>query len=404
MSVFGVWMWPQSISKLGAERTVQLCAMIGVTDIFFLTKGLSGVVSYHGDIAPKEERDLLSGLLDAAHMRSIRVHAWLTSASDEHYKVLHPESGRCHYTRGRDRGLISLTDEGYLSYMEKIVRELCLNYAIDGLHLDYIRYNHLLYGWDDSDQARYAAAGADVAHLRQLMDKTFLSEENKDADCIFNALRAGDQSVAALANARRNDVRHFAQRLTSCARAARKDLILSAALMPEGAYADTAFSDLHYGQNYDDAAKLYDMVLPMAYSKAYEKDASWVCSVAEGTLQKGIKTVMGLHAYEGGTGSSLQADIRSLAHSGVDGVCLFRFGAFAIAIADSASLCVINTLNQPLTSIISDSGTELLPHGTTIEPGNEMVFPLASPISGLRALCGEAEICIYLADKTAYRA
>lgn len=404
MSVFGVWMWPQSVSTLGAERTAQLCATIGVTDIFFLTKGLSGVVSYHSDIAPKEERDLLSELLDAAQPRSIRVHAWLTSASDEHYKNRHPESGRCHFTRGRDRGLISLTDAGYLSYMEQVVRELCLNYAIDGLHLDYIRYNHLLYGWDEDDQARYTAAGADVEHLKQLMNKTFLDEENKDTDCIFNALRAGDPSVVALADVRRNDVRNFAQRLTGCAREARKNLILSAALMPEGAYADTAFSDLHYGQNYDDAAKLYDMVLPMAYSKAYEKDESWVFSVAEGALKRGLKTIMGLHAYDGGTGPSLKADIQSLAHSSIDGVCLFRFSAFAIAIADGTSLRVINTLNQPLTSIITDDGAELLPPGTAIEPGSETVFALSAPLSGLRALCSETEICIYLAVKTEYHA
>ena len=46
------------------------------------------------------------------------------------------------------------------------------------------------------------------------------------------------------------------------------------ALMPEGAYEDIAFSDVHYGQNYQDAAGLYDYALPMAYSKAYEKDGA----------------------------------------------------------------------------------------------------------------------------------
>lgn len=53
--------------------------------------------------------------------------------------------------RGKDCGLISLADEGYLQYMENIVRELCRNNGIDGLHLDYIRYNHLLYGWSTED-------------------------------------------------------------------------------------------------------------------------------------------------------------------------------------------------------------------------------------------------------------
>ena len=179
MSVFGVWMWPQSVRQQGAQRTVSLCALSGVTDIFFLAKGLAGTASYQSSIAPADcERDLLRELIDAAHAQGIRVHAWLTSASDEHYKFLYPQSGRCHYTRGKDRGLISLTDQPYLTYMEKVVQELCCNYEIDGLHLDYIRYNHLLYGWSEEDQARYAASGADIVHLRELMNKTFFTEHN----------------------------------------------------------------------------------------------------------------------------------------------------------------------------------------------------------------------------------
>ena len=131
MSVLGVWMWPQSIIDHGAQWVAERCTLIGVTDIFFLTKGLAGTASYRSAFAPPcSPRDLLAELIKAAHASGIRVHAWLTSASDEHYKQAFPQSGRCHYTRGKDKGLISLADEGYLSYMENIVRELCLGYAI----------------------------------------------------------------------------------------------------------------------------------------------------------------------------------------------------------------------------------------------------------------------------------
>ena len=141
----------------------------------------------------------------------------------------------------------------------------------------------------------------------------------------------GNEAALALARARRKDVVRFAEILTQTARAENSRLTLSAALMPEGAYEDTAFSDLHYGQNYEDAAKLYDHVLPMAYAKAYKKDAHWVRDVAQGTLKRGLRTVVGLHAYEGGTGLSLKEDIAALQKTAVDGVCLFREGAFAMA-------------------------------------------------------------------------
>ena len=111
MSVFGVWMWPESLMSSSAGQVVGRCACLGVTDIVFLTKGLAGTVAYTGGEAPAFcPRALLRELLDSAHGLGIRVHAWLTSASDEYYKTLYPESGRCHYTRGRDKGLISLRD------------------------------------------------------------------------------------------------------------------------------------------------------------------------------------------------------------------------------------------------------------------------------------------------------
>ena len=396
MSVLGVWMWPDSLKKSGAESTVARCARMGVTDVFFLTKGLTGTVAYASEIAPCEPgTDLLRDLLDCAHRRGIRVHAWLTSASDERYKAQHPESGRCHLTRGRDKGLISLRDAGYLNYMQKVVRELCSRYAIDGLHLDYIRYNHLMYGWDESDRACYAAAGADLNHVLNLMERTFLKEDSSEPDCIFDALRQGDPSVRAVAQVRRADVRRFAQTLCSAAHAENKALALSAALMPEGAYEDTAFADLHYGQSYADAAALYDFVLPMAYSKAYEKDGAWVKSVAEGTLKFGTRVVMGLHAYDGGTADTLRRDMAVLKGLPINGVCLFREGAFVPLFLEGDHLTLYNALEHPLTGLRAGNHSEAL--ARPIQPGEERSVDFPWPPDEIRIFAGETEVCAYLA-------
>lgn len=397
MNIFGVWMWPKSVRMQGAEAVAARCAAIGVTDIYYLTKGLGGMTVYNSLIAPHSDRDLLREMLDAAHARGIRVHAWFTSACDEHYKALHPDSGRYHFTRGKDKPLISLADEGYLAYMEQITRELCRGYDVDGLHLDYIRYNHLLYGWSEDDLARYAAQGADPEHLRGLMQRMFRQDKPEET-LLLDAYRAGDESVHALARARRQDVVRFASRLTGLARAERSDLILSAALMPEGAYDDLAFSDLHYGQNYEDAAKLYDFALPMAYSKAYEKDASWVRMVAEGTMKRGMKTVVGVHAYEGGTGKSLQADIAALEGSGVQGVCLFREGATVLAMANGRSVTLFNPLDTPITRIIAGDGEQTCTLATDIPSCAEKQLTLPFVPCTLQTFTGDKECCVYLAQ------
>lgn len=397
MAILGVWMWPTNVRIYGAEKVCSYCARAGVTDIYFLTKGLVGTTAYKGEIAPcSYDYDLFAELLTAAHKRGMRVHAWFTSASDEHYKELHPESGRCHYTRGKDRGLIALHDEGYLAYMEKITRELCRGYDIDGLHLDYIRYNHLVYGWGEEDIRRYTEEGADIARLRTMMDKAFLGDAPAGPEHIFDAYRAGDESVLALARARRKDVVKFATALTKLARAEKSGLILSAALMPEGAYEDIAFSDVHYGQNYEDAAKLYDYALPMAYSKAYDKDASWVKMVAEGTMKRGMKTIMGLHAYEGGTGLTLLDDIAAVKETKAEGICLFREGATAMAFADGKKLDVYNTLEKAITKIKAKSGDQVFEFSGEIAPGEEKRLQLPFAADAVQVYCGEDETSVYL--------
>lgn len=393
MAIFGVWMWPKSVREYGAKAVVTRCLRMGVTDIYFLTKGMSGTVSCRSAIAPMDcERDLLGELLDAAHPCGIRVHAWFTSASDAAYKALRPESGRYHYVKGRDQGLISLTDEGYIAYMADFTRELCSAYPIDGLHLDYIRYNHLVYGWSEEDQARYAAEGADLSVLRAMMDRAFRDGEGPEA--FFEAYRAGNPSVHALARTRRRDVVHFAATLTSIARETRPGITLSAALMPEGTYEDIAFADVHYGQNYDDAARLYDYVLPMAYSKAYDKDGAWVRMVAEGTARRGLRTVMGLHAYEGGTVSTLREDIAALEGAPIEGICLFREGAFVLADAEEGSLRIFNPLDKPVTAL--SGGDDPIALDAPILPGEERLLDAAAP-QELHAFTEAGEVCVYLA-------
>ena len=395
MAIFGVWMWPKSVRECGADAVVARCHRMGVTDIYFLTKGMAGTVSCRSAIAPMDcDRDLLGELLEAAHKAGIRVHAWFTSASDASYKEQHPESGRYHYTKGRNQGLISLADEGYLAYMADVTRELCRNYPIDGLHLDYIRYNHLIYGWSEEDLARYAAEGADIARLKALMDRAFVQEEGPEI--FFEAYRSGDESVHALARARRKDVVHFATTLTTVARAEKPGIILSAALMPEGAYEDIAFSDVHYGQNYEDAAKLYDYALPMAYSQAYGKDGAWVRDVALGTMKRGMRTIVGVHAYEGGTGATLQADIAAVRKIPVEGVCLFREGACVLAFAEGKTIEVYNPLDEAVTRIEARCGEDSAAIDCSILHGEKKTLALPFAPTSLRAFTGEKEVCIYL--------
>ncbi len=396
--MLGIWMWAESLFGAGANVVFDRCAQIGVTDAFFLSKGLSGRCAFPTSFAPPmhDGRDLLSEAISAAHGRGIRLHAWFTSAQDAAYCAEHPDSGLVHFTKGPSNTIVSIADRAYARHLHAIVGDLLERYPVDGLHLDYIRYNHLLYGWSESDTARYRQFGADVSRIRRLVERSFYGEK-ADAAAIFDAYRNGDTDVKALAEARISDVCRFADAVLDSAREARRDLILSAAFMPEGAY-DTVFSDLHYGQNYHALCGRFDLILPMAYSVAYGMDAGWVKKVTQGAIRCGKKVLTGLHAYDGATGPMLGQDLRAaLSVPEIGGICLFRYGTSLLATVQGKTLEFVNPTDKTCSRITLSNETETLSLPLRIEPWQSASLPFPFEAKTVRAWLGDVEVCVFLA-------
>ena len=402
--MLGVWMWPESIRRRGAGSVFEACRRAGVTDVYFLTKGLSGTAAFLTPLTPPMDpgRDLLKEALDAAHRRGIRLHAWFTSASDRQFRKDHPASALMHYTKGPSDDVVSIADPEYLSYMRSVLSDLTARYDVDGVHLDYIRYNHLIYGWSESDRSRMRARGVGLDHVCALMDDTFSGDPEKK-DTIFEAFRRGDGDVLRLAQSRRADVLSFAEALADAVRAANGKTILSAALMPEGAFDDLAFSDLHYGQHYADLAPLMDFLLPMAYSQAYGKGGEWVRQAAVGTAKHGTPVLVGVHAYEGATGLTLREDRKaSEGVPGVEGVCLFREGAAVWTFLRDRALSVLNPLSAPVTSIRIAAGEESLTIPLAVAPDEEKELLLPFVPETVQAYTdGEKEVCAAVFSESA---
>ena len=371
-SMLGVWMWPESIRLRKTEAVFDACRRAGVTDVFFLTKGLNGTTAFHTPLAPAmdPERDLLRDALEAAHERGIRLHAWFTAASDRHYLKEHPEAGLVHYTKGPREDIVSITDAAYADFLSAVLADMLDRYDPDGVHLDYIRYNHLICGWSEDDRRRYREAGADLGRLDALMTRTFL-EDNADNEAVFNAYRAGDRDAVCLASVRSANVCRFAGILSDVVRGCGRKLTLSMALMPEGSYDDTAFADLHYGQVYGALSRFASLYLPMSYSQAYGKGADWVAETAAGTLRHGVKTLVGVQAYEGGTGLTLHNDLRAVEKSGAAGACLFREGGAVWAFRSEGELSLLNPFPVPVAACLLSSGEKSARIEVNAEPFTE---------------------------------
>ncbi|MBO5966958.1 MAG: family 10 glycosylhydrolase [Clostridia bacterium] len=363
--IVGKWIWGSTIADLGAdgaEIMMSRCADEGITDVYLLVKGTGGMLGYlntqYKNLLTRKNRDVLQETIDAGHKRGIRIHAWICVVEDESYKSIHPDAGMWHYIRARDNNFITPWDEGYREYMGNVAKELA-QYDIDGLHFDYIRYNHNANGWSEKDFENLAAMGANVERVKELVETTWGYHGRKaDSNYIFSAYKNNDPYAVIIAKYRRNNVKELAKHIIDSARSINPNLIFSAATMPEGAY-ENAYADLHYGQNYDDAAELYDYICPMAYSTNYGKADNWVVTLAKNSIDKGNRVVMGIQVFDSVTSARIMAEMENIRDlmkdskygSGMLGTVFFRSGTFEYAKA------TYDTANKIITVKIDNNGS-----------------------------------------------
>jgi uncharacterized lipoprotein YddW (UPF0748 family) len=218
--------------------------------------------------------DPLARLLDRARARGLEVHAWVNVLLTAHFGLslppghvlrLHPDWVMVPKTvarvglAARPQDLLRLVGqaaradgdvEGYyispsalpvVAHLEEVVRELVQGYALDGLHLDFIRYPGPEY-----DYSRAALEGFRKAH-------------RGGADLLAGPLR-DPQGWDAY---RRATLTSLVSRLTAVARAVNPRLRISAAVAPDEAQA--------VSQRFQDwprwlADGLLDAICPMAYT------------------------------------------------------------------------------------------------------------------------------------------
>ena len=388
--IVGKWIWGSTIADLGAdgaEIMMSRCADEGITDVYLLVKGTGGMLGYlntqYKNLLTRKNRDVLQETIDAGHKRGIRIHAWICVVEDESYKSIHPDAGMWHYIRARDNNFITPWDEGYREYMGNVAKELAA-YDIDGLHFDYIRYNHNANGWSEKDFENLAAMGANVERVKELVETTWGYHGRKaDSNYIFSAYKNNDPDAVIIAKYRRNNVKELAKHIIDSARSVNPNLIFSAATMPEGAY-ENAYADLHYGQNYDDAAELYDYICPMAYSTNYGKADNWVVTLAKNSIDKGNRVVMGIQVFDSVTSARIMAEMENIRDlmkdskygSGMLGTVFFRSGTFEYAKA------TYDTANKIITVKIDNNGSSAYTQ-VRVEAKNDIKFTDASIGEGI---------------------
>jgi uncharacterized lipoprotein YddW (UPF0748 family) len=316
----------------------------GITDLFVQVRG-RGDAYYDSDLVPNPRRlreawarygryDPLRLILEEAHARGIRVHAWLNvylvwgagKPPPGHVVEAHPEWVAVD-ARGTPMSARSLsylkrmqTEGTYLEpsdplvvrHFSEVVGEVLTRYPVDGIHLDYVRYPELDVGYHPAMRASFhRRTGIDPTELS--LDPARLGREGgrarlEELEQRWWSFKA-DQVTALVATVRRTIL------------GIRPEVILSAAVKPDPHRARIA-----NGQDWARWVEegLVDVVVPMMYStsrRTVERQATALTA-----LVPSPRAWAGIAVYNQSL-SDASAKIDAVREAGVAGISIFSYNS-----------------------------------------------------------------------------
>jgi uncharacterized lipoprotein YddW (UPF0748 family) len=333
------------VTPVAVDKVVDGAARAGFNALFVQVRG-RGDAFYASRLVPRSlllrgqaaDFDPLGRLLARARQRGLQVHAWINvllcagfgvPLPPGHVATRHPEwlmvpkaaaaaalrrppaelLGLIERSRedGDAEGLyLSPSAAGVAAHLEQVVSEIAGTYAVDGLHLDFIRYPGPQYDWSRASLEGFRAT-------RRASD--LLSGPTADPDGWGNYRRAALDALAL--------------RLSGAARQARPGIIVSAAVVPEQAQAL-----YHHYQSWPSwmARGILDAVCPMTYTP---DTRIFRTQVEEARAKLGVAAPVwaGVGAWRLSIGDVVEK-VRAARESGASGVVLFSQESFAAADLD----------------------------------------------------------------------
>jgi uncharacterized lipoprotein YddW (UPF0748 family) len=338
----GLWVVRTAlVSPEAVDQVVDQARTAGFNALFVQVRG-RGDAFYRSRLVTRSpllagqpaDFDPLSRLLERARAGGLEVHAWINVLLTAHFRQRlpadhvvsrHPEwvmvprvVARQALTARPDR-LLALVRSGsrgdpdvegfYLSpsapgvaaHLEDVVRELVETYAVDGLHLDFIRY-----------------PGRDYDYSRAALEDFARRPGGQDP------LAGRSTGRAAWDDYRRDVLTDLAERLARTARRARADLVVSAAVVPDEA---SAVNQKWQAWPNWVARGIVDAVCPMAYTpdgRVFRR----LVEQARALVGAGRPLWIGVGAYRLQTAEVI-GRIREARESGASGVVIFSHESLA---------------------------------------------------------------------------
>jgi uncharacterized lipoprotein YddW (UPF0748 family) len=292
--------------------------------------------------------DPLALTLSLAHAQGLRVHAWINvalvaSAADlpaarTHVVYRHPEWLMVPRALARDMALLDPRSQLYLDKLTRwtraqsadveglfaspvpaaaadatvaVIADVAARYAVDGIHLDYVRYPN-----EEFDYSRGALEAFKADILESLGDQARRQPERLlGADLVAWA----EAFPERWAEFRRHRLTTLVSRVRDSVKARRPDVIFSAAVTPDAKEASSR--RLQDWASWLDRS-LLDVVCPMAYAT----DASVFAAQVTGARQAaGSRPVWaGIGAYRLSSSETIE-NIKTARKLGASGIVLFSY-------------------------------------------------------------------------------
>lgn len=325
------------------DKVVEVASQVNINTLLVQVRG-RGDAYYNSDLAPKAEEleaapkgfDPLDQVIRRAHAEGMEVHAWINvyllwSAGAPPRSMLHAVNAHPGWisVRADGRRLSEMLPqefqeekiEGmYLSpgnpevkrHLREIVREIVTRYAVDGIHLDYVRYPEPTVGYDGATRTAFEREyGLDPAQI-------------DSPDSITLAVIGADR----FPDLRARWIQWKRDQVTELVRAIRSDLDLTGRpiKLTAAVISDQNAALNRYLQDWPNWLRdgLLDAAVPMAYSPS--------TPIVERQLRNAMSIPTQRQVWAGiaiyNQGARTAADkIRKARDLGVDGIALFSYDA-----------------------------------------------------------------------------
>ena len=319
-------------SEESIDNLIDFAVAGGCSDIFVQVRG-RGDAFYISNIVPKAEEldklnnkdfDPLKIVIEKAHEKNIKVHAWLNTLftwskpafprNKNHIVNRHPNwfmqnhQGNLSIDYLQENNVGGLYLDPYLdevkNYLEKVILEIIENYDVDGIHFDYIRY--------PSEEFGYSLSLRNDFKQRTGVDPISL---NGSSGFTANKKRIKNEWIKFRADILTDFLRYIINK----SRERKPDIDYSCSVKP-----DINEAKNHFIQFWDEwlNEEIIDFAVVMNYTEADSKFKNRIENILKRVL--GHKLVIGISSYNQSI-PSVKRKIKILNNYIIKGICIFSF-------------------------------------------------------------------------------